>query len=143
MRKTLPPTSSLNSPRSLLLLISANFSHASSLWLPKAASRLDAPPFSLTSPISSSTLTPAIIPEDSPPPENGTAGFATRIAPFAEPEYPLFSHGGLGCESVWQGSGSALESSRQQFSVVRSMLLYVALRTRSNSTRRSASNTTR
>src|SRR6266849_4035516 len=63
MRKTLPPTSSLNSPNSPLLSISDNFSPASSLWSPKAASRLDALPFSLTSPISSSTLTPALTPE--------------------------------------------------------------------------------
>jgi hypothetical protein len=33
-----------------------------------------------------------------------------RIAPMAQPEYPLPSHGGLGCESAWQGSGFALEA---------------------------------
>src|SRR5882762_3183152 len=52
-----------------------------------------------------------------------------RIAPFPRPEYPLSSRGGLGCASVWQGSGSSLESSSQ---------LFVALRrTRSSSTKNS------
>jgi len=61
MPKTSPPTSSLNSPSSHLLSISANFSPAFSLWSPRAASRLDAPPFSLTSLISSCSLAPALI----------------------------------------------------------------------------------
>src|SRR6266404_529025 len=50
-----------------------------------------------------------------------------RIAPFPRPEYPLSSRGGLGCASVRQGSGSSLESSSQQFLVLR--------RTRSSSTK--------
>src|SRR5260370_15514408 len=129
MRKALPPTSSLNSPNSLLLSISANFSPVFSLWSPKAASRTGAPPFSLTSPISSSTLTPAIIPED-----NSAWNEAPSIAPLPQPEYPLFSHGGLGCESVWQGSGSSSDLSLRQYFPVGSP--------GSNSTRRSASHTT-
>src|SRR5713226_1640025 len=128
MRKTSPPTSSPTSLSSLPLLISANFSPASSLWSPEAASRLDAPPFSLTSPINSSTPTPAVIPEDSPPP-GMRPRVPTRIAPFPQPEYPLFAHGGLGCASVRQGSGSSLDSSSQQFFA----LLFGLRRTRSSS----------
>src|SRR5205807_3707891 len=41
------------------------------------------------------------------------------IAPFSHPEYPLPSCGGLGCESVRQGSGSSLELSSQLFFVLR------------------------
>src|SRR5216684_2583891 len=52
-----------------------------------------------------------------------------RIAPFPQPEYPLFSHGGLGCASVRQGSGSSLDSSSQLFFV----LLFGLRRTRSSS----------
>src|SRR5260370_16601528 len=129
MRKALPPTSSLNSPNSLLLSISANFSPVFSLWSPKAASRTGAPPFSLTSPISSSTLTPAIIPED-----NSAWNEAPSIAPLPQPEYPLFSHGGLGCESVWQGSGSSSDSSLRHHFPLRPPPTH--------STKSSASNTT-
>src|SRR5258708_7370597 len=123
MRKTSPPTSSPNSP---------NSRPPQSLWSPKAASRLAAPPFSLTSPTNSSPLTPAIIPQ------NHSAGWkeAPRIAPFPQPEYPLFSHGGLRCASMRQGSGSSLESSRQQFWVLLSVLLYVLPPTPSSSATR-------
>src|SRR5260370_10538796 len=124
MPKTSLPTSSLNSPSSLPVLISANFSPACSLSSPKAASRLDALPFSLTSPINSSTLTPAVIPEDSPPP-GMRLRVATRIAPFPQPEYPLPSYGGLGCESVRQGSGSALESLAHTFLALLYVLYFV------------------
>ncbi len=72
MRKTSLPTSSPNFPSSLPPLISANFSPVSSLSSPKAASRLAALPFSLISPISSSTLTPALVPERIPPPGTHT-----------------------------------------------------------------------
>src|SRR5258708_22657333 len=68
---------------------------------------------------------------------------AQKIAPLPQPEYPLFSHGGLGCESVRQESCSGLESSAQLFFALLSVLLYVARRTRSSSTRRSASNSTK
>src|SRR6266849_10649876 len=58
-------------------------------------------------------------------------GRSPRIAPFPQPEYPLSSRGGLGCESVRQGSGSSLVSLSQLFFV----LLFVLGRTRSSSTR--------
>src|SRR6266446_4091345 len=80
MRKTSPPTSSPTSPRSLPLSISANFSADSSLWFPKAASRLAAPPFSLTSRISSSTLAPALVPENDSAAWNETAGCYTHCS---------------------------------------------------------------
>src|SRR5260370_11778254 len=38
-----------------------------------------------------------------------------RIAPSPQPEYPLPSHGGLGCPSVRQGRGSSPQSSSQLF----------------------------
>src|SRR5260370_37158617 len=63
-RKISPPTSSPNSTSSLPLSISANFLPACSLWSPRPASHLNAPPFSRTSPISFSALTRAIIPEN-------------------------------------------------------------------------------
>src|SRR5436853_5997348 len=62
------------------------------------------------------------------------------IAPIRRAEYPLFSHGGLGCESVRQGSGSAGESLAQHFFVFPFVLHLVLQRTRSSSTRRSARN---
>src|SRR5260370_22769101 len=127
MPKTSLPTSSLNSPSSLPLSISANFSPVCSLWSPKAASRLDALPCSLTSPINSSTLTPAVIPEDSPPP-GMRLRVATRIAPIPQPEYPLSFRGVLGCESVRQGSGSALESLAQQFLALLYVIYFVLRR---------------
>src|SRR5260370_20848323 len=49
-----------------------------------------------------------------------------HIAPSPQPEYPLPSHGALGCHSVQQPSHSSLESS--------SRLSCALLRTRSSST---------
>src|SRR5467141_3052427 len=80
MRKTSPPTSSPTSLSSLPLSISVNFSPVSSLWSPEAASRLDAPPFSLTSRISSSTLAPALVPENDSAAWNETAGCYTHCS---------------------------------------------------------------
>src|SRR6266704_5630516 len=67
----------------------------------------------------------------------------SRIAPIRRPEYPLPSYGGLGCESVRQGSGSALESLAQQFFALFFVFHFALRRTRSSSTRRSASNSIR
>src|SRR4029077_5208134 len=55
-----------------------------------------------------------------------------RIAPFQQPEYPLFSRGGLGCESVRQGSGSALELFSQLFFALFFVFLFPRRRTRSS-----------
>src|SRR2546427_5280663 len=60
---------------------------------------------------------------------------SSRIAPFPQPEYPLFSRGGLGCESVRQGSGSALEASSQLFFGLLYVFHFVPRRTRSSSIR--------
>src|SRR5438552_7747297 len=61
------------------------------------------------------------------------------VAPIRRAEYPLFSHGGLGCESVRQGSGSAGESSAQVFFVPFCFFLFLLRRIRRNSTRKLAS----
>src|SRR5260370_1758423 len=136
------PTPSPTSPSALPLSIAASFSPASSLGLQTAASRLGAPPFSLTSPINSSTLAPAVIPEDSPPP-GMRLRVATRIAPIRRPEYPLFSRGGLGCEWVRQGSGSPLQSLAQQFLALLFVLHFAVRGKRSSSTRKATSNSPR
>src|SRR2546427_3272020 len=62
---------------------------------------------------------------------------SSRIAPFPQPEYPLFSRGGLGCISVRQGSGSLLESSARLCFVLLFVFLFLLRRTRSSSTRSS------
>src|SRR5260370_25782558 len=43
---------------------------------------------------------------------------APQIAPSPQPEYPLFSPGGLQCASVWQGKAASLASCSQLFFAV-------------------------
>src|SRR3984893_12153702 len=76
-----PPPSSLTPLSRHLLSISANFSAAFSLWSPRAASRLDAPPFSLTSLISSCSLAPALITDKYSTARNVTAGCSPPASP--------------------------------------------------------------